>query len=303
VIANNRMDLPPLRQEGRIFRHVANSQDKAGDCSKTIFKEANMHSILDLETFPLDQPGSPRWQALVDQCRADLAANGMYNLVGLMRPPVAAREARALAGRFKSEGFLHEREHNIYFLKSIEGLADDHPALTRFRTSNLTLCADQLTDSALRQLYEWPEFAQFLAQTMEMPELHVMADPLARINVMSYHAGQALNWHFDRSEFTTTLLLQAPDRGGEFEYRTDLRDAGDPNYDGVARMLSGGDDQVQTLRLTAGTLNVFKGRNTAHRVTPVAGPNPRIISVFSYYERPGVMFSKEERIGFYGRAG
>jgi hypothetical protein len=52
----------------------------------------------------------------------------------------------------------------------------------------------------------------------------------------------------------------------------------------------------------AGTLNVFRGKNTAHRVTPVAGPVDRIIAVFSYYETPGVRFSDEERIGFYGRA-
>ena len=31
--------------------------------------------------------------------------------------------------------------------------------------------------------------------------------------------------------------------------------------------------------------------------------NIGMIAVFSYYERPGVLFSEEERIGFYGRAG
>ena len=54
--------------------------------------------------------------------------------------------------------------------------------------------------------------------------------------------------------------------------------------------------------LEPGTLNVFRGRNTAHRVTEVIGERPRIIAVFSYYERPGVTFSEEERLGFYGRA-
>ncbi len=112
-----------------------------------------------------------------------------------------------------------------------------------------------------------------------------------------------INWHFDRSEFTTTLLLQAPESGGGFEYRTGLRSAGDPNYDGVARLLEGRDRQVETLHLAPGTLNVFRGKNTAHRVTPVAGGRERIIAVFSFYERPGVLFSEEERIGFYGRAG
>lgn len=129
-----------------------------------------------------------------------------------------------------------------------------------------------------------------------------MEDPLARVNAMQYRAGQALNWHFDRSEFTTTLLLQAPEMGGEFEYRTGLRSEDDPNYDGVAAMLHGEDAQVKRITLEAGTLNVFKGRNTAHRVTPVEGDTARMISIFSFYDRPGVVFSDEERIGFYGRA-
>jgi hypothetical protein len=34
---------------------------------------------------------------------------------------------------------------------------------------------------------------------------------------MDYRPGEALNWHFDRSQFTTTLLIQAPEQGGEFE--------------------------------------------------------------------------------------
>lgn len=261
-----------------------------------------MHRIINLEIYPLDRPGSAEWQALVRQCQADLAANGMFNLVGLMQAELAAKEVAGLMAKFEHESFCHERTHNIYFLKSIDGLADDHPALTRFETSNQTLCADQLSNTGLRRLYEWPEFVRFLAAVMARPELHVMADPLARMNVMSYHQGQTLNWHFDRSEFTTTLLLQAPDAGGEFEYRSDLRSADDPNYEAVAKMLLGQDPQVQHLRLTPGTLNVFKGRNTAHRVTQVLGPNPRVIAVFSYYDRPNVMFSDDERIGFYGRS-
>ena len=46
---------------------------------------------------------------------------------------------------------------------------------------------------------------------------------------------------------------------------------------------------------------MFKGRDTAHRVTPAVGHRERIIAVFSYYEKPGVVFSEAERLGFYGR--
>lgn len=48
---------------------------------------------------------------------------------------------------------------------------------------------------------------------------------------------------------------------------------------------------------------MFKGKNTAHRVTPVMGDKARVVAVFSYYQSPGVHFSDRERIGFYGRAG
>ena len=45
-----------------------------------------MRDILDLERFPLDKPGSPAWLALVAECQAAMATEGMCNLEGLMRP-------------------------------------------------------------------------------------------------------------------------------------------------------------------------------------------------------------------------
>jgi hypothetical protein len=123
------------------------------------------------------------------------------------------------------------------------------------------------------------------------------------VNVINYKPGETLNWHFDRSLFTTTLLIQAPDAGGEFEYRGNLRGDQDPNYDGVARLLGGADPGIRVNPLAAGTLNVFAGKNTLHRVSTVRGRRDRLIAVYSYYEQPDVLFSDRERIGFYGRAG
>jgi hypothetical protein len=262
-----------------------------------------MHDILDLDRYPLDRLDSLQGQALVARCQADLAANGMFNLDGFLKPAALTRATAEVKPVLERASFTHRRAHNIYFRNDLPGLAPDHPALRLCETVNHTICADQIPATVLLRLYEWPPFAAFLAAVMEKPELHTMADPLARVNVMAYRDGEALNWHFDRSEFTTTLLLQAPAGGGDFEYRTGLRSADDPNYDGVARLLEGSDAQIETLRLAPGTLNVFRGKNTAHRVTPVVGAAERIIAVFSLYERPGVLFSEAERIGFYGRAG
>jgi hypothetical protein len=187
-------------------------------------------------------------------------------------------------------------------LRSVAGLSPDHPALREVETVHHTLCADQVADTVIDRVYRWRPLADFLAIAMEQPRLYLMDDPLAAVNVIAYRAGEALNWHFDRSHFTTTLLIQGPASGGEFQYRSALRSDTDPNYEGVARLLRGEDSEVRTLPLRPGTLNVFKGKNTLHRISPPVGDRARIVAIFSYYDRPGVVFSAEERLGFYGRA-
>ena len=261
-----------------------------------------MKEILNLGRYPLHRETSPEWQELVDRSKADLHAKGMFNLEDFILPSVAGRAALELSPLMASQSHTHKREHNIYFLPEIPGLEKDHPALRKVQTINHTLCADQIPNSLVIAIYEYPPFARFLAATMGKNALHTMQDPLARVNVMAYRKGEALNWHFDRAEFTTTLLLQEAELGGEFEYHSDLRSDENPNYEGVAKLLEGRDPQVKRMRLKAGTLNVFRGKNSAHRVTTVQGNADRMIAVFSYYEKPGVLFSPEERLGFYGRS-
>ena len=261
-----------------------------------------MRDILDLDRYPLDRPGSKDWRNLVDHCRIDLAGQGMFDLEGFVRPEAVERAINEVKPVMDSLSFVHKRAHNVYFRKDVPGLPADHPALRKVETISHTVCADQIAESVPMWIYEWPQFAVFLAACMEKDALFTMRDPLARVNVMGYREGEALNWHFDRSEFTTTILFQAPKDGGEFQYRSNLRTDTNPNYEGVERVLLGEDNEVRTLALVPGSLNVFMGRNTMHRVTPVKGERERLIAVFSYYERPGVMFSKEEQMGFYGRA-
>lgn len=261
-----------------------------------------MDDILDLERYPIHESGSSDWIELVDRCRGELADSGMFNLEGFMRPSIAAVASESLLPRFASDGYRHEREHNIYFAESVDGLSSDHPALTRFHTSNVTLCDDQLQDTPMDRLYRWPAFSAFLAATLDKTHLYPMNDPLAGLNVMAYHEGQSLNWHFDRSEFTTTLLLQAPEVGGEFFYHTDLRSENNPNYAGVAKLITEQDPNVRRLTLSPGTINVFRGKNTPHRVSEIRGSITRIIAVFSFYEAADRQLSDAERVGFYGRS-
>lgn len=261
-----------------------------------------MRHILDLDRYPLDREGSSEWNALVETAVAAIAANGMCNLEGLVRPEAIEKAVAEVGPVVESGSYRHERMHNIYFKSGIAGLAPDHPALRKVSSVHHTVCADQISGSIPLAIYEYAPLLRFLAAAMGKASLHIMEDPLARVNIMSSRHGEGLNWHFDQSEFTTTLLLQASDEGGELEYCKDLRSANDPNYDGVARLLEGHDRQTTIARLSPGALNIFRGINTAHRVTTIEGQRDRMVAVFAYFEKPGVVFNADERVGFYGRA-
>lgn len=261
-----------------------------------------MNDLVDIEKYPLDCPSSNQYKLLVEKSRAEIAADGLTTLTGFIWPEIAQGAADALKSVLTSESYRHARSHNVYFEDSVPGLADNHPALRKLETINHVLCADQLVDNPVTRLYEWPPFAAFLAAVMGKESLYTMRDPLARVNIQASRDGEKLSWHFDRSEFTTTLLLQAPHHGGELEYRKDLRSASDPNYAGVAKVLSGQDSVVKQLALKPGALNIFHGVNTLHRVAPVQGERERIVSIFAFFDRPGVLFTEKEQLGFYGRS-
>lgn len=261
-----------------------------------------MKHLLDIEKYPLDRPESREYAALVEECRAELDSEGMFNLPGFFKAGVAQAAADAAKPAMNTVSFRHARRHNVYFRSEMPGIDNDHPAMVQFDTINHTLCADQLDGNPIIDLYEWQPFADFLAAVMGKDKLYQMHDAMARVNMQATRHGEGLNWHFDRSEFTTTILLQAPQIGGQLEYRKDLRTADDQNYEGVAALLAGEDPNAKRFMPEAGALNVFRGFNTPHRVVPVEGPTDRIVAIFSYYERPGVAFTKEEQMGFYGRS-
>jgi hypothetical protein len=258
-------------------------------------------SIVDLDRYPLGTPGSADWDELVNSCRNLLNETGMFELPGFLKTDVLQSAAAVIQQRMEHDSVEIRREHNIYFLDKVEGLSDDHPALKKIMTVNHTLCADQLHGTPLLDVYEWPNFRMFIAATMNISTLHLMDDELARVNVLGYRPGEALNWHFDRSEFTITMLLQRAEHNGIFEYRRELRTDLDPNYDAVGKLVAGNDPEVISVDIDPGALNVFRGRNTAHRVTTVNGDRERMVAVFSLYEQPGVRFSDSENLGFYRR--
>ena len=72
------------------------------------------------------------------------------------------------------------------------------------------------------------------------------------------------------------------------------------SYEGVDKLLK---NQISydTLNMNSGTLVLFRGKNSIHRVTPVEGEITRILAVLAYNSEPNISLSETSRMTFYGR--
>lgn len=258
--------------------------------------------IIDFSRYPIADPDSADARALVAQCRRALAEDGAATLAGFVRPNVATAlvaEARDLTARV----YDMSHDHTVYFEPPEPGVPRGHPRGHLLPTTKGGVADDDIpATSPLRALYEWGGLTAFVAAAFGETQLHRHADPLAALNLNVLTAGQQLNWHFDRTDYSVTLSLQAAETGGDFEYIPGLRHGDDENYDGVARAIAGDPTGLRRMPFAAGTLALFRGHHALHRVTPVSGPRPRIAAVLSYVQEPGVMFTSYARELFYGRA-
>ena len=72
------------------------------------------------------------------------------------------------------------------------------------------------------------------------------------------------------------------------------------NFEGVEAVLNE-KTTVKTLNMEEGTLILFRGLNSLHRVTPTIGSRTRILVVLAYNNKAGVSLSETARMTFFGR--
>jgi hypothetical protein len=191
---------------------------------------------------------------------------------------------------------------NPYFTVDRKYLPETHPLRRFYDRSNAFVPADNFgPDSVLRQIYEWPAFAPFIQEALGEERFFPYADPLADVIVNLAEEGNGFPWHFDTNNYTVTLAIQNAEQGGDFEYSPYLRTPTDENYEGVERVLDGDPSLIRTLRLEPGDLQIFKGRYSLHRVTPLVGQRLRYVAIFSYVEEPGMVGQPERARQLYGR--
>ena len=237
------------------------------------------------------------------KCKDTLDQTGVLILREFLRATaIATIYQEALDGREKA--YFCTQSHNVYLMEADPSFASDHPRNREVISSKGCICDDIIpAQSPLRHLYNSEDLKFFLCTILGEEALYEYADPLSSINLHYAKPGQELGWHFDNSSFAITLMIKAPEKGGQFEYVSEMRNSkkGEMNFDGVRAVLDG-KIPVETLNLKPGDLVLFRGRDAIHRVAPVEG-GKRILVVLAYNTEPGIALSESARQTFFGRLG
>jgi len=263
--------------------------------------EIRLEDFIDLEKFPIHNLASPKRAELVKQCRADLDAVGCSHVPGFINEH-AVKEMGAEAHRLMAQSRPADDKINPYLVADDTTLEHDHPKRF-FQTRTSSFINSDLLEpqSLLRKIYDSDVMVHFVSDCINVGAIYRWADPLGRNPYSVMHDGDYFPWHFDGNDFTVSILVEEADQGGDFEYCPNIRSPQAENFDDVKSVLQGDRTRVKVLSLKTGDLQLFKGRYSMHRVTPVKGLNPRIIALPTYVTNPYLMNRPHHAKGFYGR--
>jgi hypothetical protein len=262
-----------------------------------------LYDLINLDQYPINDLAGQTGRQLVAATRAALERDGSCSLAGFVHQSVIAEmatEARTL----KHLAYPGPVEVSPYFFNYDLGndadIANDHP-LKRKGKRNLSQVAADLIPRhhILSHLYYSGVLTDFLAKVLNQP-VYRNQDKYQSLNISMMNPGGCQQWHFDSGPMVTTLLLQAPEAGGIFEYVPDLRSDENENFDQVKQVLDGDIERVKRIELKAGSLSLFRGHYSMHRVTEVTGSRMRIQAILGFSTRPDLQGKLESSILHYG---
>ena len=258
--------------------------------------------LVDLENYPILDISTGAGLAFAQKCRKEYQATGLCMLPQFIRTD-SIDVLAAEASRMSSDAYFCKSTHNAYLTEDDPDTPADDISRQQEQTFVGSVPYDRIeTNSYLKQLYQWDPLKDLIGYVLNKKTFYRFADPFGACSINVFVDGGEHGWHFDESEYTVTLMLQAPEQGGAFEYVPQIR--GLPNEkELVAEVLNGTRDRVVELPFSAGTLLIFGGNQTIHRVTRVSGEKPRLVPVLCYSEEPNVVNSETVRKLFWGRSG
>ena len=264
----------------------------------------DLAALLDLDRYPIHDPRSARYGEEVALARASLHADGCAVLRGLVRPDAVSVLNDEIVARKHMTHYSTQNINPYFHTVADPAYPNRHPVNTFIERSSGFIPGDAWEHTcATDAIFRSEELIRFIADCLEMPTLYCYSDPLAGLTANILEPGQQFSWHFDTNDVAVTVLVDAAEHGGLFEYAPSSRTADDENFDGIQRILEGDRLGVRSLDLRPGDLQIFRGRHSLHRVTRVeAGSRPRHAAIFAYTTEPGVVGRLARTVQLFGRA-
>src|SRR5438876_29155 len=135
--------------------------------------------VVDTARYPLSEPASDEWNAVVRRTREELRTVGCSVLPDFIQP--AKRDAlRRECASIAPLAYYDVETVNVYNIATDSSLPADHPGRIPMRRGNAFVSRDRIgRDFVIHQLYSSELFQQFVANCFELPRLHELADPLS----------------------------------------------------------------------------------------------------------------------------
>lgn len=279
---------------------------------------------MNFEKYPwLNDLTSAEARASMEAARTKFQINGAVTFPDFLATQALADCVNDATGR-ENTAFTTDDTHTAY-LKP--------PDTTRFsansvynhqmRTQVASTAFDELPKgSVLNTLYQSPILLELVSSIVQK-KLFLSDDPLGCCSINVFRPGYHHSFHFDESEFSTTLMIQEAEdwSSGLFQYTSPLRGSlEDLVLSSVASALHAYDIEslgdthlaewqetaalptLHTLNFRPGTLSIFSGSKSLHRVTRVCGQKSRLVAVLTFASEPGFRNSAAVQKLFWGRA-
>ena len=256
-------------------------------------------AIVDLERHPIGDAAAS--EALARSLGEQLRGDGVAVLPGFVRADVVERIV-AECDEIAPNGHHSRVTNTVYLTAPDESLPPEDPRRRSVTSALRAVAADRIPEaSPLWTLYRWPVLTSFIASVLGLDRIHPYADPLGKLNLAVMGPGDELGWHFDQTDFVTSIALRGAGAGGEFEVAADLRSVEDEHRGDVAAVLDGDHRAVRRWPFEPGTLMIFAGRCSLHRVTPIESAPTRLVALLAYDRAPGTDSSGRLKLVRYGR--
>ena len=178
-----------------------------------------LKTIVDIDKYPIHDLNSLSIKKLIDRCRKELKESSCSTISNFILPKSLEIMNSELEKQL-DEVYMSKESINAYlYAKDDPSLPEDHPKRNFMNRYNGYLNSDCFPKSSeMKYLYETEELLKFVSACLGVSPIYRWADPLAchAYNVMKPDG--ILPWHFDSCEFTLSLMIKKPEKGGIFEY-------------------------------------------------------------------------------------